>query len=82
MHQVKVLDCLESGKEDFDSDGESEDEEGGYDDSEYTGESDDEFCDESDVTSEVHIRSQGGKSPDAVTTQDDNGIGKYNILTK
>jgi hypothetical protein len=82
MHQVKVLDCLESGKEDFDSDGESEDEEGGYDDSEYTGESDDEFYDESDVTSEVHIRSQGGKFPDAVTTQDDNSIGKYNILTK
>jgi hypothetical protein len=59
MHQVKELDCLESRTEDFDSDGESEDEEGGYasDDSEYTGESHDqsdddfcnEFCDESDV---------------------------------
>ena len=36
MHQVKVLDCLESETKDFDSDGESEDEEGGYN-SKYNG---------------------------------------------
>lgn len=55
MHQVRVLDCLQSGMEDFDSDGESEDEEAGYDgesydesDDKFIVESDYEFCDEPD----------------------------------
>jgi hypothetical protein len=59
MQQVKVLDCLESETEDFESDGESESKEEEYDESDE--ESNDNSDDESDESSDDEYKVDSSK---------------------